>query len=167
MEKAVLAGGCFWGMEDLIRRNRGVIKTRVGYTGGALENPTYSHVKTGLSGHAEAIEITFDPALTSFDAMLEIFFQIHDPTTLGRQGNDIGSQYRSAIFYLSDAQREASLAMIARIEASGIWPGPIVTEVTKASEFWEAEDFHQDYLERNPNGYTCHFPRKDWVLPKG
>ena len=166
MEKAILAGGCFWGMEDLIRRKTGVIKTRVGYTGGTLDNPTYPDVKTGTTKHAEAIEITFDPSATSYDALLEVFFQIHDPTTVDRQGNDRGDSYRSAIFYLSEAQRDAALTMIDRVERSGNWPGKVVTEVTAASTFWEAEDVHQDYLERNPNGYTCHFPRADWILPK-
>lgn len=166
MEKAILAGGCFWGMEDLIRRREGVIKTRVGYTGGTFDNPTYNDVKTDKTGHAEAIEITFDPKQTSYDALLEIFFQIHDPTTINRQGNDRGTSYRSAIFYIDDDQREAALTMIDRVERSGNWPGKVVTEVTKASTFWQAEDFHQDYLELNPNGYTCHFPRADWVLPK-
>ena len=166
MEKAILAGGCFWGMEDLIRRRAGVIKTRVGYTGGRFDNPTYKDVKTDTTGHAEAIEITYDPELTSYDTLLEIFFQIHDPTTLNRQGNDRGKSYRSAIFYLSEDQREAAITMIDRVERSGNWPGKVVTEVTQASTFWEAEDFHQDYLELNPNGYTCHFPRADWVLPK-
>ncbi len=166
MERAILAGGCFWGMEDLFRRREGVIKTRVGYTGGTFDNPTYNDVKTDTTGHAEAIEITFDPQLTNYDTLLEIFFQIHDPTTINRQGNDRGKSYRSAIFYIDEAQREAALLMIDRVERSGNWPGKIVTEVTKASTFWEAEDVHQDYLELNPNGYTCHFPRADWVLPK-
>ena len=166
LEKAVFAGGCFWGMQDLIRKQNGVTATRVGYTGGALENPTYNDVKTGKTGHAESIEIEFDPAVTTYRALLELFFQIHDPTTVNRQGNDVGSQYRSAIFYLSDAQKDIAIDTIKDVDASGLWPGKVVTEVVAASAFWEAEDFHQDYLERIPNGYTCHFPRADWVLPR-
>ena len=166
LEKAVFAGGCFWGMQDLIRKQNGVTATRVGYTGGALENPTYNDVKTGKTGHAESIEIEFDPAVTTYRALLELFFQIHDPTTVNRQGNDVGSQYRSAIFYLSDAQKDIAIDTIKDVDASGLWPGKVVTEVVAASAFWEAEDFHQDYLERIPNGYTCHFVRPDWRLPK-
>lgn len=165
-ERALLAGGCFWGMQDLIRRRPGVLSTRVGYSGGALENPTYDQVKTGQTGHAESIEIVFDPSVTSYREMLELFFQIHDPTTVDRQGNDIGTQYRSAIFYLDDTQKAVAEDTIKDVDASGLWPGKVVTEVTPAGEFWNAEDFHQDYLERYPNGYTCHFPRPDWVLPK-
>jgi peptide-methionine (S)-S-oxide reductase len=165
-ERALLAGGCFWGMQDLIRRRPGVISTRVGYSGGKTDNPTYETVKTGQTGHAESIEIVFDPSVTSYRDMLELFFQIHDPTTVDRQGNDIGDQYRSAIFYLSDAQKAVAEETIADVNASGLWPGRVVTQVVPAGEFWEAEDFHQDYLERYPNGYTCHFPRPDWVLPK-
>lgn len=164
MERAILAGGCFWGMEDLIRKLDGVLTTRVGYTGGAFENPTYPDVKTGMTGHAEAIEITFDPSVISYRKILEMFFQIHDPTTLGRQGNDIGSQYRSAIFYVNETQKEVALQTIADVENSGLWPGKVVTELSPEWPFWEAEEFHQDYLEKHPNGYTCHFPRKDWVL---
>jgi peptide-methionine (S)-S-oxide reductase len=160
-ERAVLAGGCFWGMQDLIRRQPGVLKTRVGYTGGHVANATYRN----HAGHAEAIEIVFDPAKTSFRQILEFFFQIHDPTTLNRQGNDLGTSYRSAIFYTNDEQRRVALDTIADVEASGLWPGKVVTEVAKASDFWEAEPEHQDYLERIPNGYTCHFIRPGWKLP--
>jgi peptide-methionine (S)-S-oxide reductase len=160
-ERAVLAGGCFWGMQDLIRRQPGVLTTRVGYTGGHVANATYRN----HAGHAEAIEIIFDPAKTSFRQILEFFFQIHDPTTLNRQGNDLGTSYRSAIFYTNDEQRRIAEDTIADVEASGLWPGKVVTEVTKASDFWEAEPEHQDYLERIPNGYTCHFIRPGWKLP--
>ncbi|MGY8635214.1 peptide-methionine (S)-S-oxide reductase MsrA [Bradyrhizobium sp. 14AA] len=161
-ERAVLAGGCFWGMQDLIRRQPGVISTRVGYTGGAVKNATYRNHE----GHAEAIEIVFDPAKTNFRTMLEFFFQIHDPTTLNRQGNDRGTSYRSAIFYTSDEQKRIAQDTIADVEASGLWPGKVVTEVAPAAEFWEAEPEHQDYLERYPDGYTCHFIRPDWKLPR-
>lgn len=161
-ERAVLAGGCFWGMQDLIRRQPGVISTRVGYTGGRVKNATYrSH-----EGHAEAIEIMFDPAKTDFRTMLEFFFQIHDPTTLNRQGNDLGTSYRSAIFYTTDEQKRIAEDTIADVEASGLWPGKVVTEIAPAGEFWEAEPEHQDYLERYPDGYTCHFIRPDWKLPR-
>ncbi|AWM02688.1 peptide-methionine (S)-S-oxide reductase MsrA [Bradyrhizobium amphicarpaeae] len=162
MERAVLAGGCFWGMQDLIRKQPGVISTRVGYTGGAVKNATYRNHE----GHAEAIEIMFDPAKTSFRTMLEFFFQIHDPSTLNRQGNDRGTSYRSAIFYTSDEQKRIAEDTIADVEASGLWPGKVVTEVAPAGEFWEAEPEHQDYLERYPDGYTCHFIRPDWKLPR-
>ncbi len=161
-EKAILAGGCFWGMQDLIRKRPGVLATRVGYTGGTVENATYRN----HGGHAEAIEITFDPAVTSYREVLEFFFQIHDPTTLNRQGNDIGDSYRSAIFYTSDEQKRVAADTIADVEASGLWPGKVVTEVTPAGAFWVAEAEHQDYLERLPWGYTCHFPRPDWKLPR-
>ncbi|MGZ5921275.1 MAG: peptide-methionine (S)-S-oxide reductase MsrA [Rhizomicrobium sp.] len=161
-ERAILAGGCFWGMQDLIRRTPGVISTRVGYTGGTVANATYRNHE----GHAEAIEIIFDPAKISFRTLLEFFFQIHDPTTLNRQGNDRGTSYRSAIFFTSEAQRLTALDTIADVEASGLWPGKVVTEVTQAGDFWEAEPEHQDYLERIPDGYTCHFVRPGWVLPK-
>ncbi|PDT88709.1 peptide-methionine (S)-S-oxide reductase [Bradyrhizobium sp. Y36] len=161
-ERAVLAGGCFWGMQDLIRKQPGVISTRVGYTGGQVKNATYRNHE----GHAEAIEIIFNPAKTSFRTMLEFFFQIHDPTTLNRQGNDLGTSYRSAIFYSSDEQRRIAEDTIADVEASGLWPGKVVTEVAPAAEFWEAEPEHQDYLERYPDGYTCHFIRPDWKLPR-
>ena len=160
-DRAVLAGGCFWGMQELIRNQPGVLATRVGYTGGDVPNATYRDHGT----HAEGIEILFDPEQTSYRALLEFFFQIHDPTTLNRQGNDIGSSYRSAIYYTDDAQKECALETIADVEASGIWPGAVVTEVEPVGDFWEAEAEHQDYLQRLPNGYTCHFPRPDWVLP--
>ena len=161
-ERAVLAGGCFWGMQQLIRRQPGVISTRVGYSGGDVPNATYRNHGT----HAEAIEIVFDPDKTSFRKILEYFFQIHDPTTRNRQGNDLGTSYRSAIFYTSGEQKAVALDTIADVDASGLWPGKVVTEVTQAAPFWEAEPEHQDYLERIPNGYTCHFPRPNWVLPK-
>ena len=161
-ETAVLAGGCFWGMQDLIRRRPGVVGTRVGYSGGDVANATYRNHGT----HAEAIEIVFDPEVTSYREILEWFFQIHDPTTLNRQGNDRGLSYRSAIFYLDEEQQRVAIDTIADVEASGLWPGRVVTEVAPAGQFWEAEPEHQDYLERIPNGYTCHFPRPDWVLPK-
>ena len=160
-EKAILAGGCFWGVQDLIRKRPGVISTRVGYTGGDVPNATYRHHGT----HAEAIEIVFDPEQISYRDLLEFFFQIHDPTTLNRQGNDIGTSYRSAIFYTSDAQRQIAEDTIADVDASGLWPGKVVTEVSEAVPFWEAEVEHQDYLQRYPNGYTCHFPRPGWKLP--
>jgi peptide-methionine (S)-S-oxide reductase len=161
-ERAVLAGGCFWGMQDLVRKQPGVISTRVGYTGGRVRNATYQNHE----GHAEAIEIIFDPTKTSFRTLLEFFFQIHDPTTLNRQGNDRGTSYRSAIFYTTDQQKEIAKDTIADVEASHLWPGQVVTEITPAGEFWEAEPEHQDYLERYPDGYTCHFVRPDWKLPK-
>jgi peptide-methionine (S)-S-oxide reductase len=160
-ERAVLAGGCFWGMQDLIRRRPGVISTRVGYTGGNVRNATYRN----HDGHAEAIEITFDPSKLSYREILEFFFQIHDPTTVDRQGNDIGTSYRSAIFYVSDEQKRVAEDTIADVDASGLWPGKVVTELAPAGEFWEAEPEHQDYLERLPNGYTCHFVRPGWRLP--
>ena len=161
-ERAVLAGGCFWGMQDLIRRYEGVIATRVGYTGGDVPNATYRSHCT----HAEAIEILFDPARITYRRLLEFFFQIHDPTTKDRQGNDVGTSYRSAIFYVDDEQKRVALETIADVDASGLWPGRVVTEVTPAVDFWEAEPEHQDYLEHYPNGYTCHFPRPGWKLPK-
>ena len=160
-ERAVLAGGCFWGMQDLIRKLPGVISTRVGYTGGDVPHATYRNHGT----HAEGIEIIFDPDKISYRKLLEVFFQIHDPTTLNRQGNDMGMSYRSAIYYVDDAQKDMALKTIADVEASGHWPGKVVTEVEPVGDFWEAEPEHQDYLERFPNGYTCHFPRADWVLP--
>jgi len=160
-ERAVLAGGCFWGMQDLIRRYPGVVSTRVGYTGGEVPHATYRN----HGNHAEAIEIIFDPAKTSYRTLLEFFFQIHDPTTLNRQGNDIGASYRSAIFYTSEEQKKVALDTIADVEASDLWPGKVVTEVVPAADFWEAEPEHQDYLERIPNGYTCHFVRPNWKLP--
>jgi peptide-methionine (S)-S-oxide reductase len=160
-ERAVLAGGCFWGMQDLIRRYDGVISTRVGYSGGDVPNATYRNHGT----HAEAIEITFDPAVISYRRLLEFFFQIHDPTTRNRQGNDVGLSYRSAIYYESEEQKRVALDTIADVEASGLWPGKVVTEVAPVGPFWEAEPEHQDYLERIPNGYTCHFIRPNWKLP--
>ncbi|MBV9040430.1 MAG: peptide-methionine (S)-S-oxide reductase MsrA [Acidimicrobiia bacterium] len=161
-ETAILAGGCFWGMQDLIRKRPGVISTRVGYTGGEVTNATYRNHR----GHAEAIEIVFDPDTVTYRDLLEFFFQIHDPTTKNRQGNDIGDSYRSAIFYTSDEQKRVAEDTIADVDASGLWPGKVVTEVTQAGPFWEAEPEHQDYLERYPNGYTCHYPRPDWKLPR-
>ena len=160
-ERAVLAGGCFWGMQDLIRKLPGVVSTRVGYSGGANANATYRNHGT----HAEAIEIVFDPARTDFRTLLEFFFQIHDPTTRDRQGNDRGASYRSAIFYADERQKAVAEDTIADVEASGLWPGKVVTEVTPVGDFWEAEPEHQDYLERKPNGYTCHFVRPNWKLP--
>jgi peptide-methionine (S)-S-oxide reductase len=160
-ERAVLAGGCFWGMQELIRRKEGVISTRAGYSGGDVPNATYRN----HGSHAEAIEIVFDPSKMSYRKLLEFFFQIHDPTTLNRQGNDRGTSYRSAIFYTSDEQKRVAEDTIADVEASGLWPGKVVTEVTRAGPFWEAEPEHQDYLERIPNGYTCHFVRPGWRLP--
>ncbi|GAA2247087.1 peptide-methionine (S)-S-oxide reductase MsrA [Herbiconiux moechotypicola] len=161
-ETAILAGGCFWGMEDLIRRRPGVLDTRVGYTGGYVDNATYYN----HGGHAEAIEITYDPAVTDYRTMLEFFFQIHDPSTKNRQGNDRGTSYRSAIFYENDEQRAIAEDTIADVDASGLWPGKVVTEVSPAGAFWEAEPEHQDYLERYPNGYTCHYVRQGWKLPR-
>ena len=161
-ERSVLAGGCFWGMQDLIRERAGVVSTRVGYSGGDVPNATYRNHGT----HAEAIEVIFDPSVLSYRELLELFFQIHDPTTPNRQGNDRGMSYRSAIYFENEDQKAVALDTIADIEASGIWPGKVVTEVEPVSDFWEAEPEHQDYLERIPNGYTCHFPRPDWVLPK-
>lgn len=161
-ERAILAGGCFWGMQDLIRKQTGVVTTRVGYTGGDVPNATYRDHGT----HAEGIEIVFDPTKTSYRQLLEFFFQIHDPTTPNRQGNDRGTAYRSAIYYLDEAQKDEAINTIADVNAAGILPGKVVTEVEAASDFWEAEPEHQDYLERLPNGYTCHFIRPDWVLPK-
>jgi len=161
-QRAVLAGGCFWGMQELIRKRPGVISTRVGYTGGDVPNATYRNHGT----HAEGIEILFDDTVTSFREQLEFFFQIHDPTTENRQGNDRGMSYRSAIYYVDEDQKAVAQDTIADVNASGLWPGPVVTELEPVSDFWEAEPEHQDYLERIPNGYTCHFVRPDWVLPK-
>lgn len=161
-ERAVLAGGCFWGMQDLIRKLPGVVSTRVGYTGGDVENATYRNHGT----HAEGIEIHFDPKVISYRSLLEFFFQIHDPTTPNRQGNDLGPSYRSAIYYLDDVQQKVALDTIADVDACGLWPGKVVTDVEPAGDFWEAEPEHQDYLERFPSGYTCHFPRPNWMLPK-
>ncbi len=161
-QRAVLAGGCFWGMQDLIRKQPGVVTTRVGYTGGHTPNATYRN----HGNHAEAIEIEFDPAQTTYRDILEFFFQIHDPSTRNRQGNDVGASYRSAIFYLDDDQLATAKDTIADVDASGLWPGKVVTEVVPAEDFWEAEPEHQDYLERMPWGYTCHFPRPNWKLPR-
>ena len=161
-EKAILVGGCFWGMQDLIRRLPGIISTRVGYSGGDTPDATYRD----HGNHAEAIEVVFDPSMITYRRLLEFFFQIHDPTTLNRQGNDFGPSYRSAIYYLDDDQQQVAQDTIADVNASGIWPGRVVTELEPAGDFWEAEPEHQDYLERFPNGYTCHFPRPDWVLPR-
>lgn len=161
-ERAVLAGGCFWGMEDLVRKMPGVKSTRVGYSGGDVANATYRNHGT----HAEALEVVFDPSKLSFRELLEFFFQIHDPSTRNRQGNDVGMSYRSAIFYLDDEQKRVAEDTIADVNASGLWPGKVVTEVTPAGPFWEAEPEHQDYLVRYPHGYTCHFPRPGWKLPR-
>ena len=161
-ETATLAGGCFWGMQDLIRKMDGVISTRVGYTGGDLENATYKNHGT----HAEGIEVVYNPEKISYRRLLEFFFQIHDPTTENRQGNDRGMSYRSAIYYADEVQKAVALDTIADVNASGLWPGRVVTELEPLGAFWEAEPEHQDYLERIPNGYTCHFIRPDWVLPK-
>lgn len=159
-EKAILAGGCFWGVEELIRNLPGVISTTVGYTGGDVQNATYRNHGT----HAEAIEVVFNPEELSYRKLLEFFFQIHDPTTRNRQGNDLGTSYRSAIFYTDDKQRETATALIQEMTASGIWPAPIVTEVLPALNFWVAEEYHQDYLQKYPEGYTCHFIRPNWKL---
>ena len=162
VETAILAGGCFWGMQDLIRRMPGVLSTRVGYSGGDVANATYRNHGT----HAEGIEVVFDPARISYRDLLEFFFQIHDPTTPNRQGNDRGLSYRSGIYYLTEAQKAEALNTIADVNASGLWPGRVVTEVAPAGPFWQAEPEHQDYLERIPNGYTCHFVRPNWKLPR-
>ena len=162
LEKAILAGGCFWGVQELIRKQPGVVSTRVGYTGGDVANATYRRHGT----HAEAVEITFDPTKTSYRDLLEFFFQIHDPTTVNRQGNDVGTSYRSAIFYTDERQREVALDTIADVDASGLWPGKVVTEIQQAGPFWEAEPEHQDYLQQYPDGYTCHFVRPGWKLPR-
>jgi peptide-methionine (S)-S-oxide reductase len=161
-ETAILAGGCFWGVQELVRSYPGVISTRVGYSGGDVPNATYRNHGT----HAEAIEIIFDPRVISYRKILEFFFQIHDPSTRDRQGNDLGASYRSAIYYTSAEQKRVAEDTIADVDASGLWPGKVVTEVTPAGPFWEAEPEHQDYLQRLPNGYTCHFIRPDWKLPK-
>jgi len=161
-ERAVLAGGCFWGMQELFRRQPGVISTRVGYSGGDVPNATYRNHGT----HAEAIEVVYDPAQTTFRDLLEFFFQVHDPTTKDRQGNDIGLSYRSAIFFENDEQKRVAEDTIADVDASGLWPGKVVTEVSPVGDFWQAEPEHQDYLQRIPNGYTCHFVRPGWKLPK-
>ena len=161
-ETAILAGGCFWGAEELVRKLPGVVSTRVGYTGGEVPNATYRN----HGNHAEGLEVVYDPTQTTYRDLLEFFFQIHDPTTKNRQGNDIGASYRSAIFYLSDEQKRAAEDTIADVDASGLWPGKVVTEVTPAGDFWEAEPEHQDYLQKYPEGYTCHWVRPEWKLPR-
>lgn len=161
-ERAVLAGGCFWGMQDLIRKLPGVVSTRVGFTGGDIPNPVWRRSGT----HAEGIEIVFDPSVISYRRILEYFFQIHDPTTLNRQGNDRGLSYRSAIYYVNDEQKRVAEETIADVNASGLWPGKVVTAIEPVSEFWEADAMHQDYLIKYPDGYTCHWPRASWVLPR-
>ena len=161
-ETAILAGGCFWGMQDLIRKQPGVISTRVGYSGGDVPNATYRN----HGNHAEAIEIVFDPEHLSYRDLLEFFFQVHDPTTMNRQGNDVGASYRSAIYYEDAEQRRVAEDTIADVDASGLWPGKVVTEVEPAGPFWEAEPEHQDYLQNYPTGYTCHWVRPNWVLPR-
>jgi peptide-methionine (S)-S-oxide reductase len=160
-ERAILAGGCFWGVQELLRKYPGVISTRVGYSGGDIRNATYRN----HGRHAEAVEVIFDPSVLSYRQLLEIFFQIHDPSTRNRQGNDVGESYRSAIFYTTGEQRRIAEETIADVDASGLWPGKVVTEVAPAGDFWEAEPEHQDYLQRIPNGYTCHFVRPNWRLP--
>ncbi len=160
LEKATLAGGCFWGMEDLLRKQPGVVDTRVGYTGGTLANPSYSHVSLGTTGHAEAIEVTFDPKVTSYEELLKFFFRIHDPTTPNRQGNDVGTQYRSVIFVHDQSQRKIAEKVRNEVDKSGKWKSKVVTEIVEASPFYEAEEYHQDYLVKNPGGYTCHFIRE-------
>jgi len=164
MRKLVVAGGCFWGMEELIRHFPGVVKTRVGYTGGHLIDPRYEDTHDSKSGHAEAVEITYDPLKTDLTKLLEFFFQIHDPTTLNRQGNDKGTQYRSAIFYADEEEKHTAMAVIAAIKESGKWPGAITTTLEPLGIFYEAEPYHQNYLQKNPGGYTCHWVRPDWVL---
>lgn len=161
---AVFAGGCFWGMQQLFRQLDGVKKTTVGYTGGDTDNPTYNDVKTGRTGHAEAVEIIFDPAIISYRELLEFFFQIHNPTTQNQQGNDIGTQYRSAIFYVDDAQKQAASEVMAAVDESGKWPGKLATQLQPATRFYDAEKYHQDYLQNNPGGYSCHFIRPKWKL---
>ena len=161
-QRAVLAGGCFWGMQDLIRKLPGVISSRVGYTGGDVKNATYRNHGT----HAEGIEVIFDPNILTYRRLLEFFFQIHDPSTLNRQGNDRGTSYRSAIYYTDQKQKQIALDTIKDVDASGLWPGKVVTELEPVGDFWEAEPEHQDYLVHYPTGYTCHFPRTTWVLPK-
>ncbi|MBF4633182.1 peptide-methionine (S)-S-oxide reductase MsrA [Agreia pratensis] len=161
-ETAILAGGCFWGVQDLIRKRPGVISSRTGYSGGDTPNATYRN----HGSHAEALEIVFDPSQISYRDLLEFFFQIHDPSTKNRQGNDVGESYRSAIFYTSDEQKQVALDTIADVDASGLWPAKVVTEVEPAGDFWEAEEEHQDYLEKYPNGYTCHYVRPGWKLPR-
>jgi len=160
-EKAIVAGGCFWGAQQILRQQEGVIETRVGYTGGSTLDPTYDEVKTGQTGHAEAVEINFDPSILSYEDLLRLFFRLHNPTTLNRQENDVGTQYRSAIFYTSPEQQKSAERIRIEIDQSGSWNSPVVTEITPASEFYEAEDYHQDYLQKNPAGYNCH-----WLRPE-
>jgi peptide-methionine (S)-S-oxide reductase len=166
LKKTILAGGCFWGMEDLFRRQPGVTGTRVGYTGGTTDNPRYEDIKTGATGHAESIEVTYDDTRTDFRDLLEFFFQMHDPTTANRQGNDCGSQYRSAIFYIDEEQRDTAAALIREIDDAKFLSGPVVTEIVPAGPFYEAEGYHQNYLETHSGGYTCHFVRPNWRLGK-
>lgn len=161
-ETAILAGGCFWGVQHLIDGQEGVISSKVGYTGGEIANPTYELVSSGVTNHAEAIEIIFDPQKITYENLLKFFFTIHDPTTLNRQENDVGTQYRSEIFYLNDEQKQTALKVIEKANKAGVFKKPIVTKVTKAKEFWSAENYHQDYLKKNPYGYTCHYVRKEW-----
>lgn len=163
-EKAILAGGCFWGMEELFRSLPGVINTHVGYAGGDLANPTYNDIKTGMTGHAESLEVIFDTSQTDFRSILQFFFQIHDPSTLNRQGNDRGTQYRSAIFAQNDIQKKIAEEVIESVNASGKWPGPVTTEIVTGGVFYEAEGFHQEYLQKNPHGYTCHWIRQEWKI---
>ena len=165
-ETAIIAGGCFWGMEGLFQRKDGIIDTQVGYTGGHTDNPKYEQVRTGTTGHSESLQIIFDSTIISYRQILLFFFQIHNPTTLNKQGNDMGNQYRSAIFYTSDKQKEIALQTIKDVEEYDYWQGKIVTSIEPATTFWEAEDYHQDYLLHKPDGYTCHFPRNDWILTK-
>lgn len=166
MEKIVLAGGCFWGMQELLRALKGIVATRAGYTGGHLVNPKYEDTHDSKSGHAEAVEITYDPHITNLHDILKFFFQIHDPTTTDRQGNDRGTQYRSAIFYADEVQRNTVEEVIAAVNASGKWPDKVVTTLEKLHVFYPAETYHQDYLQKNPAGYTCHWVRPEWVLPE-
>ncbi len=161
-ETAILAGGCFWGMEELLSKLDGVVATKVGYIGGEIPNPDYKLVSTGLSNYAEAIEVTFDAQKISYEKILKFFFTIHDPTTVNRQENDVGSQYRSAIFYLNDEQKKIALNVIEKANKSGVFKKPVATQVSKAGKFWMAEEYHQNYLKRNPFGYTCHHVREEW-----
>ncbi|NBV06616.1 MAG: peptide-methionine (S)-S-oxide reductase [Proteobacteria bacterium] len=161
-EKAILAGGCFWGMQELINKVDGVVKSEVGYIGGNIPNPNYELISTGITNYAESIEITFDPQKISYEKLLKFFFTIHDPTTLNRQENDVGSQYRSEIFYLNDEQKDIALKVIAQANKSGVFKKPVVTQVSKAGKFYEAEEYHQNYLKKNPYGYTCHHIRNEW-----
>ena len=165
-ETAIFAGGCFWGMEHILREIPGVLATEVGYTGGKFPNPTYQQICTGLTGHAEAVKITYDPEVVSYETLIDYFFRMHDPTTPNRQGNDRGTSYRSGIYYTSETQHQVALDTIADVEASGLWPGKVVTEVKPAGPFWQAEPEHQDYLLHHPGGYTCHFARPGWKLPR-